>query len=174
MYCTQAQVDKSRSSAAAISCITSPICFVICLVTGLQLLPTAYVVRREGNVFTRVCPSIHQSVCAHLGGGGTPARSSPGGYPLPGGGTPCQESTPPRVTSSVGPAGGGGTPPRIPPHHTWPGGTPCRGGGTPLRETDGVLDTPRSVCLLRSRRRTFLFLKLYFCSYSFRLTAGLF
>ena len=51
------------------------------------------------------------------------------------------------------------------------GGTPARtrGGGVPqpgpmgggyptsYRITDGVLDTPRSVCLLRSRRRTFLF-----------------
>ena len=31
-------------------------------------------------------------------------------------------------------------------------------GGTPPRVTDRVLDTPRSVCLLRSRRRTFLFI----------------
>ena len=36
------------------------------------------------------------------------------------------------------------------------GGYPCQ-GGTPPRVTDGVLDTPQSVCLLRSRRRTFLF-----------------
>ena len=52
----------------------------------------------------------------------------------------------------------GGIPPRVsPPHQTWPGGgTPTR-GGTPPQITDGVLDTPRSVCLLRSRRMTFLF-----------------
>ena len=36
----------------------------------LSLLPPAYVVRREGNVLTRVCPSIHQSVCPR-GRGGT-------------------------------------------------------------------------------------------------------
>ena len=35
---------------------------------------------------------------------------------------------------------------------------PSQGWGTPRdRAADGVLDTPRSVCLLRSRRRTFLF-----------------
>ena len=40
-----------------------------------------------------------------------------------------------------------------PAHRTWPGG----GYPTSYRITDGVLDTPRSVCLLRSRRKTFLF-----------------
>ena len=55
------------------------------------------------------------------------------------GGVPCQ----------------GGTPPWVTPSQTWLGGTPA-GGGTPPQVTDGVLDTPRSVCLLRSRRRTFL------------------
>ena len=39
-------------------------------------------------------------------------------------------------------------------------GDPCQ-GGTPPPVTDGVLDTPRSVCLLRSRRRTFLL----FCNF---------
>ena len=65
----------------------------------------------------------------------------------------------------------GGTSPWVPPCQTWPGGTPV--GGTPprvplLRPGQGgypngegvphrvVLDTPRLVCLLRSRRRTFL------------------
>ena len=42
-------------------------------VTRMHLLLTAYVVRWEGNVLTRVCPSIHPSVCPHLGG--TQARS---------------------------------------------------------------------------------------------------
>ena len=176
------------------------------------LLPTVYIVRREGNVFTRVCPSIHPSVHTQ-GGGGTLARSSWGG------------GTPPWVPPIRPGQGGtltGGTPPQVPPGQTWPGGTPpwvppirpCRGtppwvppprwtwlegtltggtppwvppirpcggypdwgvphlgyhpvrpgcGGTPTgghptsyRITDGVLDTPRSVCLLRSRRRTFL------------------
>ena len=47
------------------------------------LLPTTYVVRREGYVLTRVCPSV----CPHPGGGGTLARSSEG-YPTSG--TPSQ------------------------------------------------------------------------------------
>ena len=47
----------------------------------------------------------------------------------------------------------GGYPTSGTPHRTWMG----NGGGTPLLQlTDGVLDTPRSVCILRSRRRTFL------------------
>ena len=46
---------------------------------------------------------------------------------------------------------------RYPPHQTWAGGTLMGGYPTLARITDGVLDTPRSVCLLRSRRRTFLF-----------------
>ena len=95
---------------------------------------------REGNVLTRVCPSINLSV--HRGGypypimlcnisqnamrqwGGT--RTPPGG--VPGSGTP-------------GGVPGSGTPP---------------GGGYPGRTTEGVLTTRRAVCLLRSRRRTFL------------------
>ena len=44
---------------------------------SFQLLPPAYVVRREGNVLTRVCPSIHPSVCPQ---GGTPPGLE-GGYP---------------------------------------------------------------------------------------------
>ena len=79
--------------------------------------------------------------------GGTPPRVLPhwtwmggtltGGTPMGEGGTPM-----------------GGTPPQVncPPHQTWMGG-----GATPMRLTDGVLDKWRSVCLLHSRRRTFLF-----------------
>ena len=33
------------------------------------------------------------------------------------------------------------------------------GGGYPGRPTEGVLNTRQAVCLLRSRRRTFLFVK---------------
>ena len=118
-----------------------------------------------GNSFTLF-------VSPHLWGGGIPARPS-----QPGGGTPCWEyptsGTPPSDL-----AGGypllGLTHLRYPPCQTWMGGYPCQGvphlgypsppcwtwpGGTLLRETDGVLDTPRSVCLLRSRWRTFLFFK---------------
>ena len=96
---------------------------------------TAYVVRRESYVLTRVCP-----VCPH------PGRGVPHlGYPpiRPGReGVPWQGDTSPRVPAHPPPirpgrrgiqmGGGGSTPPRV------------------------VLDTPRSVCLLRSRRRTFL------------------
>ena len=121
------------------------------------------------------------SVCSHLGGypgqvqmGGYPCRGVPTlGTPLGAGqGVPCQ-----------------GYPTLGTPHQTWlgctlSGGYPTLGtslldlaGGTlpegtllgvpywgvpPPRVTDGVLDTPRSVCLLRPRRRTFLFILLTF------------
>ena len=116
---------------------------------------------------------------SHLGGGypmggyptlGTPHQTRPGvpqlgwGYPpwvpllsdLAGG-------TPPQVPP-IRPGWGGyptlGTPcqtwPGVPPLSDLAGGTPT--GGTPPRISDGVLDTPQSVCLLRSRRRTFLYI----------------
>ena len=47
------------------------------LVLNLTCLPPAYVVRREGNALTRVCPSIHQSVCPREGGVSQPTQ--PGG-----------------------------------------------------------------------------------------------
>ena len=104
------------------------------------------------------------------------------GVPQPGG-TPTSDTPPcqtwlgiphlgyPPSDLAGGYPDGGVPPPRVPPHQTWPGGTPPQvpplssdlaggypdGGGTPPQVTDGVLDTPRSVCLLRSRRRTFLF-----------------
>ena len=102
-----------------------------------------------------------------------PPSDLAGGSPMGG--------TPPWVPSIRPGQGGtltGGTPSRVPPHHwTWLGGTltggvphlgyppvgpgqgvpqqgvPQWGGGTPSRV---VLDTARSACLLRSRRRTFL------------------
>ena len=128
--------------------------------SSTELLPTAYVVRREGNVFTRVCPSIHLSV--H--GGGVlrpgPARGySCQGYPTsgtpirPGWGVPLQEYPTSGTPLSDLARGEGGTLP----------------GGTPLRQTDGVLDTPRSVCLLRSRR-TFL-LKINFTPFHHEIQA---
>ena len=96
---------------------------------------------REGNILILSTP-----------GGGTRARSSWGGTP----GTPLSD-----LDGGTPMGGTMGTP-----HQTWTWGTPIggvpsqtwMGGGTPLRLTDGVLDTPRSVCLLRSRRRTFLWL----------------
>ena len=108
------------------------------------LLPPAYVVRREGNVLTRVCPSI----CLSTRGGGTHIPQcfatfprmpwgSRGGVPWPG-----------------GYPGWGGYPGR----GGYPGwGGYLAGGGYPVRTTLGVLATRLAVCLLRSRRRTFLF-----------------
>ena len=87
---------------------------------------------REGYVLTRVCPSIHPSVCPYLGG--TSARSRQGWVPQPGPGMSYPD---------------GGTPPWVP-HQTWLGDTPT--GGVPLLHwtwpgayPDGVyptLDTP--------------------------------
>ena len=91
-------------------------------------------------------------VCTLLGGtllGGYPAGGTHVGYPparsgcggtLPGGtqiGYPWQDTCPCQVRM---------------------GGYPA--GGYPVRTTEGVLTTRRAVCLLRSRRRTFLFLFL--------------
>ena len=72
-------------------------------------------------------------------GGGTLLGGYPawGGYPA--GGYPGRGGTL-----------AGGYPGRVPP--------PARsGGGYPVRTTEGVFTTRRAVCLLRSRRRTFLF-----------------
>ena len=131
----------------------------------LKFLPRAYVVRREGNVLTRVCPSvcpqggypypimlcnISQNAMGQTPGGGYPARSSRGGGGYParssrgGGGVPCQVQL----------GGGtllGGYSGREPP--------PARSGwegGYPVRTTEGVVTTRQAVCLLRSCRRTFL------------------
>ena len=59
--------------------------------------------------------------------------------------------------------GGPGTPPPPPPPRGGEGGTRVRyppRGGYPGRTTEGVLTTRRAVCLLRSRRRTFLLLSV--------------
>ena len=71
-----------------------------------------------------------------------------------------------RVTRP-GPDGGGVPQPGLTPGTPWPGqdggyeGDPLPSMGSPTHPRDrtahGVLDTPRSVCLLRSRRRSFLF-----------------
>ena len=104
--------------------------------------------------------------CQGFTSGYPPCQTWLGGYPTLGtprwtwlGGTPCRGYP------------NWGTPP--PPVGPGRGGTSCRGGGllqlgypadtpppapppTP-RVIHGVLDTPWSICLLRSRRRTFLF-----------------
>ena len=65
----------------------------------------------------------------------------------------------------------GGTPPvqawmGVPSHPRMDRGPPGRDGVPPprYRTTDGVLDTPRSVCLLSSRRKTFFF-EILLCHY---------
>ena len=83
-----------------------------------SFLPPAYVVRREGNVLTRVCPSINLSVhrgrgsVSQLswGGGGSvqPAgvgQSSQGGI-SPGGGGQSSEGGSVQLGGSVSPAEG--------------------------------------------------------------------
>ena len=60
------------------------------------LLPPAYVVQREGNVLTRVCPSINLSV--HRGGGSVSQLSQGGVSVQPGRG-------------EISPAGGGSVQP---------------------------------------------------------------
>ena len=107
--------------------------------------------------------------------GGTRVRYPPGGYPVryPLGGYPGQ--VPPGGGTRSGTPGGypGQVPPvpgQVPPGGTrsgtplggtqvrYPGGVPGPPrGGYPGRTTEGVLTTRRAVCLLRSRRRTFLF-----------------
>ena len=124
-------------------------------------------IRRMGKVMF--------SVYSHLGGypypimlcnisqnamgqtlGGYPARSSRGGTLLegyPAGGVPGG------YPAGVYPAGGGypagGYPGQVPLPGQVRTGVPCP-GGYPGRTREGVLNTQRAVCLLRSRRRTFL------------------
>ena len=148
------------------------------------LLPPAYVVRRQGNVLTRVCPSIHLSVHRGVpqpgldGGGGypgqvqteggTPTRSrwSKVGYLLAGMGYPWPGQD--GGILKVGyPLAGMGYPLAgmgYPPDQVRMWGVPkvgylLAGMGYPPVWTTGVLATRRAVCLLRSRRRTFLFVK---------------
>ena len=108
---------------------------------------------REGNIFSLF-------VCSHQGGypvqpgGGT--LSSLGGVPCPaGGGTLAWPGGYPDQL--------GGYPVQLGGYPVQPGGYPVQlGGGTlawpggyPVRQS--VHPTPRSVCLLRSCRRTFLY-----------------
>ena len=73
------------------------------IITETELLPPAYVVRREGYVLTYVCLSVQggypypimlcnisQNAMGQTPGGGTlPGPAGVGGYPA-GGGVPCQ------------------------------------------------------------------------------------
>ena len=95
-------------------------------------------------------PLLGYPPCWRWGSGVPPVRPGWGvphlGYPSVGSGWgrgyPCQGEG----TSALGVPHLG-----YPPSQTWPGDTPAWGG------TPWVLDTPRSVCLLRSLRRTFLY-----------------
>ena len=118
------------------------------------LLPPAYVVRREGNVLTRVCSSIHPSICLSTEGGVPISHNALQHFPEchgadTWGGYPARSS---RGGTLPGPAGEG----------------PCRGVpryGTPLssgqgvtllclwyivRTTVSVLTTQQEICLLGS------------------------
>ena len=105
----------------------------------------------------------------HGAGGGVPCQVQPGGgtLPGPGGGYPGRGGTLaggvpwlgvpwPGGTLAEGYPGWGGTLVKYPPSQVRMGGYPAQ-GGYPGRTTEGVLTTQRAVCLLRSRRRTFLF-----------------
>ena len=113
----------------------------IVMLHSTLLLPPAYVVRREGHVLTRVCPSIHDSVCPQ-GGGGQSSVQLGGGVRSSGVGGEVRSSR--RGGGQVQPVGGGVR--------------SSRGGEVSQdRTTEWVVTTRRAVCLLRSRRRTFLF-----------------
>ena len=130
----------------------------------LSFLPPAYVVRGKVMFWqASVLPSIHLSV--HRGGYPYPimlcnisqnAMRQRGGTQTPPGGYPGQVP-PPGGTRIRYPPGGVPGPPRGVPGPPQ-GGTRVRypPGGYPDRTTEGVLTTRRAVCLLRSRRRTFL------------------
>ena len=124
---------------------------------------------REGNVFSLVTPvGGGGGYPGQVQMGGTPPRITPhqawlgvpwlgGEYPTSGTppvrpgwgapwlGVPHLGYTPP-VRPGWGVAQWGGTLPWVPPSDLAGG----RGGGTPPQVTDGVLDTVRSLCLLRS------------------------
>ena len=103
-------------------------CAISVVLKVVRLLPTAYVVRREGYVLTRVCPSV----CPHPGGGGYPSQVQ-WGRGTPTGGTPPWV---PPVRPSWGYPSEGGYSTSGTPHRTWLGGNPM--GGYP------ILGTPSS------------------------------
>ena len=85
--------------------------------------------------------------------GGVPRSGTPPDRVPPRGGT--QSGTPWGGLPGSGTPPGGGYPGQVPPRGGYPGQVPPP-GGYPGRTTEGVLTTRRAVCLLRSRRRTFL------------------
>ena len=145
------------------------------IVYGSQgLLPPAFRRNGEGNVFTGVCPS---TPTARGGGvphprseqGGTPFLGQDMGYLIPGqdGGRGYQ--VPPAAWGTLPSAGWGNLPSHqqdgvSPPPHQQDGVPPrsrsqvrTGGGVLPTETAWRVLAPRRAVCLLPSRRRTFLF-----------------
>ena len=118
---------------------------------------------REGNSFSLfVCPhpgstpsSSHNTSTGPMSfAGGYPSQVQMGGaYPgqLQIGGTPTRDAVPPHQVRMGGTPVSNGVPP---PGHD--GGYPSQGWGTWIGQHIEYL-TRRVVCLLRSRRRTFLF-----------------
>ena len=119
---------------------------------------------REGNVLTRVCPSIHPQICLSTGRGSGPAGGGSGLAAQGGGSGPADVGGWVRSsqqgglggqvqpTGGSGPAGGGQVQPA-----GGGGSGPAGGGVSQDRTTEWVLSTWQAVCLLRSCRRTFLF-----------------
>ena len=131
-------------------------------------LPPAYVVRREGNSFTLF-------VSPHLGGGGQVQPPGAGGVRSSQGGVRSSRggSGPARGGGQVQPAGGGvrssrrgggqvqlggGSGPAGGVRSSqWGGGVRSSRGGGQVRGGSASCALLRALCLLRSRRRTFLF-----------------
>ena len=120
-------------------------------------LPPAYVVWREGTVFTGVCLLTFR-------GGGTWSQIFGGGVP----GLRFLGEGVPGLRFSGGVPGlrfSGGVP-----GLRFSGGVPSlrfSGGGTWSQKI--AMATRRAVCLLRSRRRTFLFYSVFLCTWIFGL-----
>ena len=134
-------------------------------VANLRLITDRVLSTREGYVLSRVCPSVCLSTGGTpLGRGGVPQPGPDRGLALDGGVLPSNlgQGGPPSLGGGTIPGQDGGTPlskagwgyPLI---QGWMGYPLAGMGYPPYRTTDGVLDTPWSVCLLRSRRRTSLF-----------------
>ena len=140
-----------------------PYLIMLCNITqnSMGQTPGGYPARSSWGVPCRGVPCQGVPCGGYPAGGGTlPGGTLLGGTPrgYPAGGVHCQGGTLPGYPSSQVRTGGTlpVSPGRAPPSRVLP--QPGQdGGGYPGRTTEGVLNTRRAVCLLRSRRRTFLF-----------------